>query len=191
MTPTALPLPNRRERTYLSAFRIAAVHISVPPSGPITIGAVHDLARAPPVVVAAWWCVDLAIAEAVVDQATGVDLRGRSARSTDAAAVAIVTAARRMGVRLSEHASVLARARMATKKIAERVEQATAAGDMKFFNLLFQQRRKAAALEGRKLDYGACRQRFEAALAHVAAGRMAGDPGGVTLDGVAMTFGER
>jgi hypothetical protein len=67
---------------------------------------------------------------------------------------------------------------------------AAAAGDLQYFNVLFQQKRKAAALEGRKLDYGACRQRFEAALAHVAAGRMAGVPG-VTTDVVAMTFGER
>ena len=191
MTPTAsLPLPNRRERAYLSAFKIAAVYVTAPPSGPITIGAVHDLAQAPRTVVAAWWTADLATAQAVADHAASVDLRGGAARSADAAAVAILTAARRMGARLSEHASVLARARAATARISDRVERAAAAGDMRFFNVLFAQRRRAAALEGRKLDYTACRQRFEAALAHVAAGRMAGDPG-VTTDVVAMTFGER
>jgi hypothetical protein len=61
---------------------------------------------------------------------------------------------------------------------------------MRFFNVLFQQRRKAAALEGRKLDYGACRQRFETALAHIAASRTAGDPG-ITTDVLAMVFGSR
>ena len=99
MLPTVLPLPTRRERAYLSAFRIAAIHVSIPPpAGPIAIGAVHDLARASPVVIVAWWCADLATAEAVADHATAVDLRGGAARSVDQAAVA--TAAKRIGARL-------------------------------------------------------------------------------------------
>lgn len=126
----------------------------------------------------------------MVDQAAGADLRGRSPRTVDAAMVAVTQAARRMGVRLSEHASVLARAKAATKRISDRVEQAAKAGDLRFFNVLFAQRRRAAALEGRKLDYGACRQRFETALAHIAASRTAGDPG-ITTDVLAMVFGSR
>jgi hypothetical protein len=133
MQPTPLPLPNARERSYLSAFRIAAICISVQPSGPITLRAVRDLAEAPAVVTTAWWCADLATAEAVADQAAGVDLRGGAARSVDAAAVAIVTAAKRMGAKLSTHESVLARARAATRRIGERVEQAAAAGDHAVF----------------------------------------------------------
>ena len=185
----SLPLPNRQQRAYLSAFRIAAVYISIPPAGPIGIGigAVRDLAQAPPAVVAAWWCAELASAETVADHAESVDLRGGGARTIDQAVVAILAAARRLDVRLTPHDAVMARARMATRKIAERVEQAAKAGDLRFFNVLFQQKRRAAELEGKRLDYSTARARFEQALAHVAASR--GDPG-VTTDVLAMVFGE-
>ena len=181
-----------RGRSCVSAFKIAAIAVSIPPpAGPIVIGAVHDLARAPPVVVVAWWTADLATAEAVVDQATAVDLRNGSARSIDAAAVAIVTAARRMGVRLSEHGSVLAARQGGQRgRSASAWSRRRGPATSDNFNTLFQMPPQGGSLEGRRLDYGECRRRFEAALAHVAAGRMAGDPG-VTLDVLAMAFGSR
>jgi hypothetical protein len=49
MTPTPMPLPTCRERSYLSAFEIAAIYIiSAPSSGPILVSAVRDLVEAPP-----------------------------------------------------------------------------------------------------------------------------------------------
>ena len=160
MSPTVCPLPNRRERAYLSAFKIAADPREHSAAGR------PDRGSAPCTIVArgAARCGGRMVVRRISPRprrsstmAESVDLRGGAARSVDpGGGCGHPGAAERIGARLFDPTrAVMARARAATRRISDRVEQAAAAGDLQYqFNTLFQMRRKAAALEGKRLDYG-------------------------------------
>jgi hypothetical protein len=141
---SALP---REAKDYLGAFGIAAVVIYR--DGRI------DVSRDPAGAVAAWW-VEADQAGAVVKQArkNGGD---------------IPAAARRLGVVLTEHATVLARAAAASKRIRQTLSEAQGRGDLKFFNAEYKRRRIEAAAVGKSfMTYSQAKAKLHKAIAAVA-----------------------
>jgi hypothetical protein len=142
---SALP---REAKDYLGAFGIAAVVIYR--DGRIDVS--HDPAGA----VAAWW-VEADQAAAVVKQArqNGGD---------------VPAAARHLGVALTEHAIVVARAAAAATRIKRTLSEAQGRGDLKFFNAEYKRRRGAAVAVGQTfMSYGEARARLQKAIAEAAA----------------------
>ena len=142
---SALP---REAKDYLGAFGIAAVVIYRDGR----IGVSRDPAGA----VAAWWVE--------ADQAEGVVKQARKNGGD------IPAAARHLGVALTEHAIVLARAAAAATRIKRTLSEAQGRGDLKFFNAEYKRRRTAAAAAGQSfMSYGQARTRLHKTIATVAA----------------------
>jgi hypothetical protein len=76
-----------------------------------------------------------------------------------------------LGIVVTDHATVLARAGAALARLARGSSQAHRAGDLGFLNREFRQRRLQAQAEGRPFPpYSAARARLQRALVAVAAG---------------------
>ena len=83
---------------------------------------------------AVWWC-----------RATDVGRLVKAARKTGD----LVGAAQRLGIVVTEHTTVMARATAAVEKIEQRLAQAQRNGDLGFINREFKRRRLEAAAQGR------------------------------------------
>jgi hypothetical protein len=145
---TLIPALPREAKDYLGAFGIAAIVI-------YRDGRV-DVSRDPAGAVAAWW-VEADKAGAIVKQArkNGGD---------------IPAAARHLGVALTEHAIVLARAAAAARRIKRTLSEAQSRGDLRFFNAEYKRRRTAAAAAGQSfMSYGQARTRLHKTIATGAA----------------------
>jgi hypothetical protein len=142
---SALP---REARDYLGVFGIAAVVIYR--DGRIGVS------RNPAGAVAAWWVED--------DQARGVVKQARKNGGD------VPGAARRLGVALTEHAIVLARAAAASKRIRQTLSEAQGRGDLKFFNAEYKRRRIEAEAVGKCfMSYSQAKAKLHKAIAAVAA----------------------
>ena len=142
---SALP---REAKDYLGAFGIAAVAIYRDDR----IGVSRDPAGA----VAAWWVE--------ADQAGGVVKQARKNGGD------IPAAARKLGVTLTAHDAVIARAKAATARIEDALSEAQARGDLQFFNREYKRRRSAAAAAGQSfMSYGQARTQLHKTIATVAA----------------------
>jgi hypothetical protein len=191
-----LELPDSGVQRYLQQFNIGAVYIIAGSGGfPCIIGCGTDLATElaaarkawpkslyPPVLAAAWWCFDLRTAQQIATLAVASDLRRiskegpRLAVSVTDASSAIIAAAGRLHFRLTNHVAVLARAKAAGASLEARLTIAQDAGQLRDFNLQYQQHRLAAKLAGRSfIGYGEARARLRALLAATAAGKFTGD----------------
>ncbi len=103
----------------------------------------------------AWWC------EAVLAGALA-----RAVRSGEDVPVA----AARLGIAISDHATVARRASAAVARIEAALQQAEAGGDMKFFNTEYRRRRQAARRRGQGfITYNRARARLGEAIAGAAA----------------------
>jgi hypothetical protein len=72
----------------------------------------------------------------------------------------------RLGVVLTEHAHVVARAEAAATRIARGISAANARGDLQFFNSEYKRRRAQAVTAGRAfMTYGQARARLQKAIA--------------------------
>jgi hypothetical protein len=142
---SALP---REAKDYLGAFGIAAVVIYRDGR----IGVSRDPAGA----VAAWWVE--------ADQAEGVVKQARKNGGD------ILAASRKLGVTLTAHDVVIARAKAATARVDNALSEAQACGDLQFFNREYKRRRTAAAAAGQSfMSYGQARTRLHKTIATVAA----------------------
>ena len=141
-------------RDYLLQSGIAAVYVG--PTG--TIGVARDLARIP--VTLAWWVTDRHVAEAVA----AVALDEQDAATT--AEIAIRTAADRLGVVLTDHVVVLARAAAAVGKLNSRLHAAQQSGALAEFNATYKRRRLEAQAAGKTfMPYAMARARLRKELA--------------------------
>lgn len=87
--------------------------------------------------------------------------------------VDIVHAAAQLGIRLTDHAVAMARARAAVLRINAVLAAAHASGDLKFFNAEFRRRRTAARAAGMSfMSYATAMQRLRKELDCVAAGKI-------------------
>jgi hypothetical protein len=83
----------------------------------------------------------------------------------------IVAAAKAARVRLTDHHTLITRARAAIERLDHRLNQAQAGGAAQYFNREFRERRLQASASGRRfMSYPAARARLREALAGVAAG---------------------
>ncbi len=141
---------------YLAKFGSTAVDVSA--AGRIIVTANPVGCRS------AWWAHTRELAKRVATEARKTDRH-------------IVSAAKRLGITLTEHDTVMQRASARVRRIQEAVDTAEQAGVLKFFNQEYQRRRQAAVAAGKNLPpYTAMRARLRRALAKRAAnpaGRMA------------------
>jgi hypothetical protein len=85
----------------------------------------------------------------------------------------IVAATKVLGVQVTEHSAVLARASAAVGKIGVAVAKAQQHGDMKFFNAEFKKRRLAAAAKGRPfMSFRQAQSKLQRALSDTIAARV-------------------
>jgi hypothetical protein len=157
---SALP---RQVKSYLNAFGIVA--IVAYRDGRIGVS------KNPVGAAQAWWLQ--------ADQAGGVVKQARKNGGD------IPVAAQKLGVALTEHSVVLARASAAVARIKSALREAQARGDLQFFNAEYKRRRAEAAAAGKGfMSYGQARARLQKAIAEVAA---KGD-NGITPELVASVF---
>ena len=143
-----IPSLARAAADYVHAFNIAAV--CVYRDGRIGVS------RNPGGAAHAWWLQ--------ADQAAGVVKQARKNGGD------IPAAARHLGVALTEHAIVLARAAAAATRIKRTLSEAQGRGDLKFFNAEYKRRRTAAAAAGQSfMSYGQARKRLHKTIATIAA----------------------
>jgi hypothetical protein len=152
--------PSRAVRDYLAQFGVVAIFITR--SGKIAVG--HNLSRAAPVV-AAWWVSDRAAAEQVL-----IAIGSNHPSTVEGAARAILAAAGRLGVTLTEHTTVMRRAKAAVGELDTCLAAVNAADMLSFFNREYRVRRLAAHAAGRSfLPYAEAHRRLRMALASAAA----------------------
>jgi hypothetical protein len=156
-----IELPSRAVHDYLLQFGVAAVFITSTGK----IGVARNLSRACPIV-SAWWVQDRATAEQIL-----VAVGEHPPSSVDGATRAVRAAAERLGVGLSEHATVMARAKAATAKLDARLKAAQNDGLLSTFNSEFRRRRLAARSAGKRfMPYAVAQRRLRRLLAAAAAG---------------------
>jgi hypothetical protein len=89
----------------------------------------------------------------------------------EAATTAVLAAAARLGVTLSDHAVVMQRARAAVGKLNGKLETAQANGDLRFFNRAYHRYRLACQQRGEHaMPYGTAMAKLRTLLAGAAAG---------------------
>jgi hypothetical protein len=143
-----LPALPRTVKDYINNFGITA--ICAYRDGRIGVS------RDPVGATAAWW-VEAELAGGLIRQAqkNGGD---------------IVATARKLGVTLTEHSTVLARAAAAASRIESAIAQAMDRGDLKFFNAEYKRRRTEAERRGQGfMSYAQARERLVRAIASAAA----------------------
>ena len=155
------PLP-RAVRDYLAGFGLGCIFISS--KAAVGTATPDSLARVGPVA-AVWWCASRAVAEQVV-----VAIGEAQPAAVEQAVAEIKAAANRLGVALSEHGTVVARAQAAVDRLRAGLSSAQAAGDLKPLNREYKRRRLEAERAGRKfMSYSEAQRRLRQALASAAA----------------------
>jgi hypothetical protein len=166
-----MPIPplDRAIADYLKSFDLAAVFIISTRAG-IQLGAGRELPRCE----AAWWCQQVVDAHMVVDLAVRCDLRTAPRKGRFLAvpepvgAAAVRSAAGRLGVSLSDHAAVLAKAGAAVMRLNGALAEARDRGDLQSFNRIYRERRQRAG--GRFMSYDQALAKYRAGLASSIAG---------------------
>jgi len=161
-------LPPNEAVAYLAQFPIHGLYIAGPPCGrPCVIGGEVDLNRVvghisrkwsrlfadtPPALHGVWWADRASVARVIglASHDLRTAWRGNSLIDADVATVtaAITAAARRLDVRLADHAVVMARVTGQVGKIRQRVEGSRQTGGLSAFNAEFRRRRLEAQRTG-------------------------------------------
>jgi hypothetical protein len=152
-----IELPSRSVREYLAQFGVAAIFVTRSCVG-------RDLARVGPVA-AAWWARDRATADQIL-----MALGEQHPATIEGAIREILAAAARLDITLSNHATVLARAKAAVAELDAKLLAANSTGVLTFFNTEYRRRRIAAHAAGKRfMAYGEAHRRLRQALAAAAA----------------------
>ena len=164
-------LPRRAEREYLTVYGVVAVYVVELPTGETMLGTSRDLLQSlqairrrhtGAAIVAAYWAKDLVEAQRVCQEAMrdseGVLMNARTVRAR------IETAGDRMNLSLTDHETIMQRARMAVEYVEGRIAEAQAAGDLRWFNCAFREWRLAAKARGRTMSYAEARARLRRAI---------------------------
>ena len=164
-----IEFPRGAERAYLEDIGIAAVYIA---SGggfgnACAVGATRDLERSwlalrevwqCPDITGAWWVKSRAIAEEIVRAvARRLPNDGQGLLDADVirAQAEIGRAAQSMGVTLTEHATVVKRAGVASLRIRDALNAANQCGELAWFNQAYRDHRRQQG--GRAINYAAAR----------------------------------
>ncbi len=143
-----IAVPNKDELVFLSSFGASAISLASVPirRSLVACGLAHRRRSA---ITDIWWAHGQAEAEVVVDRA-GPDLDA----SPEAAREAIITAARQLGVVLTDNTAALTRTRAAIAHLDAQLAEAQRRGALKFFNSAYRDYRVKAA-GGRFMTYQA------------------------------------
>jgi hypothetical protein len=163
----ALQLPRQAEREYIAASGIVAVYVAALASGNALVGLSRDLLHSllalrrrfnGGYITAAFWVQDKPTARLIARQVNAdlafLESTARTAQRR------IENVAAHMGVAITEHDTVLLRARAAVAYIEQRIAQAQADGELQEFNRSFRQWRLEAKRHGRGMSYAEARARL-------------------------------
>ncbi len=168
----ALKLPRGAEREYLAIYGIVAVYVAALPAGPTRVGISHDLLHSllglrrrwmGTVITCAYWVKDETEARLImreVDNSLAHGNEGLLVANAKDAQRKVENVAAHMGIALTEHDVVLARARSAVAYIEQRIAQAQAAGELSWFNSAYRAWRLEAKQFGRGMSYAEARARL-------------------------------
>jgi hypothetical protein len=168
----ALKLPRAAEREYLAVYGIVAIYVAALPSGPAFVSFSRDLLHSLLTLRRRWEGLQITCAYWVKDRTEARlicrDVNYSLGRSDEGLLVATARTAQRrvenvaahMGIALTEHDTVLMRARNAVAFIEERIAQAQAAGELQWFNSAYREWRLEAKQCGRGMSYAEARARL-------------------------------
>ena len=164
-------LPRRAEREYLTVYGVVAVYVVELPTGETMLGTSRDLLQSlqairrrhtGAAIIAAYWAKDLVEAQRVCQEAMrdseGVLMNARTVRAR------IETAGDRMNLSLTDHETIMQRARMAVEYVEGKIVEAQAAGELRWFNRAFREWRLKANAQGRTMSYAEARARLRRAI---------------------------
>ena len=167
----AFILPRGRERDYLVAYGVVAVYVAELPTGETMVGTSRDLLQSlisirrrhtGAAIVAAYRAKDADDAELVRAEALqasdGVLMTARAPQAR------IELAAARTNVMLTDHATIMERVSAAVAYVEDKIEQAQAAGELRWFNQAYQAWRLEAKAQGRVMTYAEARARLRRAI---------------------------
>jgi hypothetical protein len=193
--------PDRQTEAYLKPFNLAVIVIASSRDGCL-IDSARDLGAAQAAIrqrglqdiTAAGWAENIDVARQAVEvalhelrQVQGRD--GKLAVEAGFAVEVIGRVAKRLEIRLTDHATLMARAKAASAQLGVKLDGARVTGDLQFFNKEFKRRRRAAEASGQRfMTYNQALARLRAAMAGHAASRFGGEVSEATLLG--RVFGE-
>jgi len=164
-------LPRGAEREYLTVYGVVAVYIVELPTGKTMLGTSRDLLQSlqairrrhtGAAIVAAYWAKDLVEAQRICQEAMrdseGVLMNARTVQAR------IEIAGDRMNLALTDHETIMQRARMAVEYVEGKIAEAQAAGELRWFNRAFREWRLEANAHGRTMSYAEARARLRRAI---------------------------
>jgi hypothetical protein len=166
-----LKLPRGAEREYLAIYGIVAIYVVALPTGPSLVGISRDLLHsliavrrrwAGALIHSAYWVKDRTEARLIVRQvyAELAHCDGLLVANTKTAQRRIENVAAHMGIAITEHATVLSRARTAVAYIEQQIDQAQAEGELSWFNQAYRAWRLEARKVSRGMSYAEARARL-------------------------------
>ena len=167
----AFILPRGAEREYLTAYGVVAVYVAKMPTGNAMAGISRDLLQSlisirrrhvGAAIVAAYWAKDADDAQLIRDEiernSDGVLMTARALQAR------IELAAARANVLLIDHDTIMERVRLAVDYVEGKIEQAQAAGELRWFNQAYRAWRLEAKAQGRVMTYAEARARLRRAI---------------------------
>ena len=164
-------LPRGAEREYLTVYGVVAVYVVELPTGETMLGTSRDLLQSlqairrrhtGAAIVAAYWAKNLVEAQRVCQEAMrdseGVLMNARTVQAR------IEIAGDRMNLALTDHETIMTRARMAVEYVEGKIAEAQAAGDLRWYNCAFREWRREANARGRTMSYAEARARLRRAI---------------------------
>jgi hypothetical protein len=171
-----LKLPRGAEREYIAASNIYAIYVAALPSGPSLVGVSRDLLHSLLAIRRRWHCAHIYSAHWLKDKAEARlitrEVYDSLAHGSEGLLVANAKTAQRrvenvaahMGILLTDHDTVLLRARAAVGYIEQRIDEAQANGELSWFNAAFREWRLQAKSQGRTMCYAEARARLRRAM---------------------------
>lgn len=160
-------LPHGAEREYLIVFGVAAIYIATAPSGePAIVGASRDLERTQRAIqakrpsfeiTAAFWVKDRHAAEKI---ASAVNAGLRHDTRGETAAQLIETVAAEREIVLTYHEAVMERVHVAVERVATKISESNASGELAWFNAAYREWRLEAKNFGLGMSYAEARARL-------------------------------
>lgn len=168
----ALQLPRGAEREYIAVSNIVAVYVAALPSGPAFVSYSRDLLhslltlrhRWPALqITAAFWVQAKSDARLIcreVNCRLAQGQQGLLVANAKTAQRKVENVAAHMGIVLTDHDTVLIRARAAVAYIEQQIAQAQASGQLHEFNRAYRSWRLQAKQYGRSMSYAEARARL-------------------------------
>jgi hypothetical protein len=170
---TVLKLPRQGEREFIAAYGIVAVYVAALPHGTSLVGFSRDLLHSLLTLRRQWaglhiasaaWVKDRSEARLIATEVNASLMHDGERRPLLADAKAtqrhVENVAAHMGIALTDHDTVLMRARTAVAYIEEQIAQAQAQGELSWFNSAYRAWRLEAKRHGRGMSYAEAKARL-------------------------------